>query len=51
MREHRLDRFLKTAQTAMARRGRPLAPADEAALRSWFESTREERCEWVGAAG
>ena len=41
--EHRFDRFLETAKVAMARRGRPLDPADQAALEALFAATRGER--------
>lgn len=41
--EHAWDRFLATARTAFARRGRDLAPADEQALRALFDSTAAER--------
>jgi len=41
--EHRFEAFLRTARTAMSRRARPLLPADEQALRAWFEGTRGER--------
>ncbi len=43
MREHRLERFLETARIAMARRERPLRPADEIAMRALHQSTQEER--------
>jgi UDP-N-acetylglucosamine diphosphorylase/glucosamine-1-phosphate N-acetyltransferase len=41
--EHRYDRFLETARLAMSRRGRPLDPADQAALEALFSATRSER--------
>lgn len=41
--EHRFDRFLETARLAMARRGRPLDPADQAALEALFIGSRGER--------
>jgi UDP-N-acetylglucosamine diphosphorylase/glucosamine-1-phosphate N-acetyltransferase len=41
--EHRFDRFLETARLAMSRRGRPLDPADEAALEALYSSTRTQR--------
>jgi UDP-N-acetylglucosamine diphosphorylase/glucosamine-1-phosphate N-acetyltransferase len=41
--EHRLDRFLETARIAMSRRGRPLDPADQAALEALYASTRNQR--------
>jgi len=41
--EHRLDRFLETARIAMSRRGRPLDPADQAALEALHASTRNQR--------
>ncbi|HEY6867070.1 MAG TPA: putative sugar nucleotidyl transferase, partial [Candidatus Eisenbacteria bacterium] len=41
--EHRLEAFLGTARTAMARRGRPLEPADEGLLTEWFEASAAER--------
>jgi UDP-N-acetylglucosamine diphosphorylase/glucosamine-1-phosphate N-acetyltransferase len=43
MTEHRLERFLATARTAMERRGRPLTPEGEAQLRALFDSTSSER--------
>jgi UDP-N-acetylglucosamine diphosphorylase/glucosamine-1-phosphate N-acetyltransferase len=41
--EHRLDACLETARHAMARRERPLGPADEQALRGLFEDSAAER--------
>ncbi len=41
--EHHFEKFLATARTAMARRERPMLPADEAALRACFEATVGER--------
>ncbi len=41
--EHRLEALLETARHAMARRERPLVPADERALRALFESSASER--------
>ncbi len=41
--EHRLDAFLATARLAMARRERPLGPADEQALTALFERSAAER--------
>jgi UDP-N-acetylglucosamine diphosphorylase/glucosamine-1-phosphate N-acetyltransferase len=41
--EHRFDRFLETARIATSRRGRPLDPADQAALEALFVATRAER--------
>jgi UDP-N-acetylglucosamine diphosphorylase/glucosamine-1-phosphate N-acetyltransferase len=41
--EHRFDRFLETARIAMSRRGRPLDPADQAALEALFAATRSHR--------
>ena len=41
--EHRFEEFLATARHAMARRERPLGPADEQALRALFESSAAER--------
>ena len=49
--EHRLDAFLATARHAMARRERPLAPADEHALRALFESSAAERHAAPGPEG
>ena len=43
--EHRLEAFLGTARTAMARRGRPLDPADEHLLGEWFRASASERGE------
>jgi UDP-N-acetylglucosamine diphosphorylase/glucosamine-1-phosphate N-acetyltransferase len=43
MATHDLDRCLATARIAMARRGRALTPADEAALRGLFASTADAR--------
>ncbi|HEY3215806.1 MAG TPA: putative sugar nucleotidyl transferase [Candidatus Eisenbacteria bacterium] len=43
MREHGLERFLETARMAMARRERPLRPADEVALRALHQDTQAER--------
>jgi len=41
--EHRFDACLATARHAMARRERPLGPADEEALRALFEDSAAER--------
>ena len=41
--EHELERFLATARTAMARRGRALAPGEEAACRALVAATADER--------
>jgi UDP-N-acetylglucosamine diphosphorylase/glucosamine-1-phosphate N-acetyltransferase len=48
--EHRFDRFLETARIAMARRGRPMDPADEQALEAVFEAASRERAGAVGSA-
>jgi UDP-N-acetylglucosamine diphosphorylase/glucosamine-1-phosphate N-acetyltransferase len=49
--EHRFDRFLETARTAMARRDRPLLPADEALLHALFEASAAERAALAAPAG
>lgn len=41
--EHRLEKFLETAQAAMSRRRQTLGPADHAALRRVFDAARHER--------
>jgi hypothetical protein len=43
MAEHRLPEFIRTAQTAMARRKEQAGPADELAWTKLFKATREER--------
>lgn len=49
--EHRFDRFLETARTAMSRRGRAPLPAEEAMLRALFEASAGERAALGGPAG
>ena len=41
--EHRLEAFLRTARTAMGRRGRSLASSGEEALEKLFDATAQER--------
>jgi UDP-N-acetylglucosamine diphosphorylase/glucosamine-1-phosphate N-acetyltransferase len=48
---HRLDRFLDTARIAMSRRGRPLDPADQAALEALFEAATADRTASALASG
>ena len=49
--EHRLEPFLATARISMGRRERPMSPADERLLRSWFEASAAERGAGEVAAG
>jgi UDP-N-acetylglucosamine diphosphorylase/glucosamine-1-phosphate N-acetyltransferase len=51
MLEHELDRCVATARIAMGRRGRKLAPAEEAALRALHAATAGERRTRVPSAG
>ena len=48
--EHRLEKFLATARTAMGRRDLVLSPGEEAGLRALFESTASERAATIAAA-
>lgn len=41
--DHRIDKFLETTRLAMARRDRPLSPADQALFEDLFQKTVAER--------